>query len=457
MVVTVAHCVAYMDDVKIHFGESADGPDYTEEFPSCTWHGDGDWVEASGGTWSYYGKDIAFCKLNPGHPTPPYQPVMVPNGCEAQYARDVVLGPDAELYGFPIELVASGLEGEMSDTSGNKRAAPGGLWREMYNATTGDMRVYSMLPEMEDGWQMGIDPLTVFGGDSGGPAYFQLLNGSWRVVGLNANPIMRLDNFGDGLGQIARRYVMSTSLPRYLRWIERTSMVDISPCHDWVGGKWVYAWNSSCGAEYDTSPDASSSDWPACTSGTVSSSTACSGWTPPNPDNKKSPSEADAILRLALNGPGPFPDDSLWGEQKLPQWDGTGGNDSLVWSGNEATEVFGGRGHDSLFVGVGADELHGGVGDDLLYGGSENDVIVPGRGLDYVQGDGGSDRIIIRGTCEVVAGEVIDGGAGADTLYSPVNAAGLAARGVTLISVESVVVNHPALETGTCAGGSQLF
>jgi hypothetical protein len=293
--------------------------------------------------------------------------------------------------------------------------------------------------------------LTFFGGDSGSPSYFEMLNGTWRTLGLHTNRIQFYWDLGDGLGPVARVYGVFDSTPRHLRWIESDSGFDLTPCHDWDGAKWVWSGNQYCAWAYDLSPETSGSSWPNCISDYPSTVTECAGWTPPNPDNKVAPSDADGILDVAQYGAIPPQSGALFGRPKLSQWTGSIGNDSLTSTSRNSTESFGGRGHDSLFVGAGADEIHGGSGNDLLYGGADNDVLVPGRGLDYVQGDDGNDKIIIRGTCEIVSGEVINGGAGTDTLYSPVNLATLTGMGVTVSSIETVVINNAALEQGTCA------
>ena len=157
------------------------------------------------------------------------------------------------------------------------------------------------------------------------------------------------------------------------------------------------------------------------------------------------------LLGFALYGAGGVAADQMFGRNRLIQWVGTTGADGLTSTTRDANEVFGGRGNDSLFVGSGSDEAHGGVGNDMLVGGADNDVLVPGRGLDFVQGDAGNDKVIISGTCELLAGETISGGSGTDTLYTPVSLAALATLGVTVTSIESVVINHADLQLATCA------
>ncbi len=453
IVLTAGHCIAYMDDVQVAFGEEADDPEWLDVSPVCKAHSDGDWVFMNSpleSGWAYSGIDVAYCKLSSGHPTPPYSPVMVPNGCEAQYIRDKLFGDGSGPYGEAVEIVASGSESEPPAPLGTKRQAPANVVFEKYIEEAGEFEILNLLPEQEDGLQAETDPYTIWDGDSGGPVYFEMENGSWRTLGVIRHRLKLKPDLGDGLNQTFRLFAGLNSTPRHLGWIESNSLRDITPCHNWTGTEWSWVGGAGCGGEFDTSPDSSSSSWPGCSSGTVSTSTACSGWMPPGPDNKTSPSQADELLKFAINGPQVVSSNLLFGRNKLPQWIGTVGNDSYTSTTSESTEAFGGRGHDSLFVGVGADEVHGGTGNDLLVGGPQNDVLIGGRGLDYVHGDDGNDKIIIRGRCEIVAGETIHGGAGTDTLYTPVSLATLSALGVTVTSIEVVVINHPALHLATC-------
>ena len=57
---------------------------------------------------------------------------------------------------------------------------------------------------------------------------------------------------------------------------------------------------------------------------------------------------------------------------------------------------------------------------------------------------GGNDSIHLLAECAIVRGTTINGGPGFDTLYSPVPEATLVAHGVTLISIEQVVVVTPS-------------
>ena len=53
---------------------------------------------------------------------------------------------------------------------------------------------------------------------------------------------------------------------------------------------------------------------------------------------------------------------------------------------------------------------------DLLIGSSQSDIIIGGEGRDALHGGGGNDTFVYNAPSDLVAGELIDGGAGADTI-----------------------------------------
>jgi hypothetical protein len=65
-------------------------------------------------------------------------------------------------------------------------------------------------------------------GDSGGPAYLQMPDKTWRVFGITSR----------GLNGDASVTAIYTVMSRYLDWIEKDSGIDITPCRD-SGGAWV--------------------------------------------------------------------------------------------------------------------------------------------------------------------------------------------------------------------------
>jgi hypothetical protein len=76
-----------------------------------------------------------------------------------------------------------------------------------------------------------------------------------------------------------------------------------------------------------------------------------------------------------------------------------------------------------------------------------NNVIIPGPGKDQVITGDGDDIVVINDECEIVAGERISTGAGHDVVISPVDRAGLVARGVILGDVEEVRVERHSCQS----------
>lgn len=141
-----------------------------------------------------------------------------------------------------------------------------------------------------------------------------------------------------------------------------------------------------------------------------------------------------------------------------------GGGDNLVfaYAGNDvvaaaagADQVFGGTGrdillggaqddllsggsdHDRLFGGTGQDVLDGDEGNDTLRGGFGGDVLIDGLGDDRLLGGFGDDVFIFTET-SLIGGDgpdqdVMQGGAGHDTLYLALSQDTLAAIGDDLI------------------------
>lgn len=460
IVLTAAHCIAYTDHVQIFFGEHADTPYWGMPVQDCEVHPDGDWLEFTNINgnpyYEYHGKDLAYCKLPAGHPEPPYAPVLVPNGCETDYVRHRLFGPGASPYGDFVTYVSSGCEQDENCLAtdpdiviGTKRKAFGGrVLFETHVKAINSIGINMLQPGQEGGANSSMRAVT--NGDSGGPVLYSMPDGSWRVLGINNARSQGNYNLYDGNGQIIRNHVYVNSTPRWLHWIEATSSNDITPCHSWDGLKWSWEGNPLCGQSYDTSPESSSSSWPGCSSSTVAAATECAGWSGPAPGTETAaPSEAELILEFLVNGDGEVSGELL-GQLKLRQWIGTVQDDLANISGRVPFEVYVGRGNDVVYGSSRDDEIHGGVGDDLLMAGDGNDIVYPGRGMDYVDGGPGDDKIVIFGTCEIVDGEVIDGGGGYDVLYSPVSVEELLALGVTIRSIEEIVINHPDAQRSAC-------
>lgn len=144
---------------------------------------------------------------------------------------------------------------------------------------------------------------------------------------------------------------------------------------------------------------------------------------------------------------------------------GTAGADTLI-AGNQGQCILGAAGADMIdgrnsqdvvFGGVGADTalgsnatdtIDGGPDDDVLDGGNGGDLLVGGTGRDEVHGGLGPDILRIRGACEAMSGEILDGGDGPDRLESPLTLAELSALGVIVTDIEEFSLIAP--EAGRC-------
>ncbi len=128
------------------------------------------------------------------------------------------------------------------------------------------------------------------------------------------------------------------------------------------------------------------------------------------------------------------------------------GGDDVIRTGSGADIIDGGGGNDKIRAGEGADTVNGGAGDDaiVLVGTtgpsdySSSDITSAGGGYNL------SDLITLadlngRAVSEVVAGEVIDGGTGLNTLfiYGTVDLTGVTLSDVTILEVHSNVTLSP--------------
>jgi hypothetical protein len=101
--------------------------------------------------------------------------------------------------------------------------------------------------------------------------------------------------------------------------------------------------------------------------------------------------------------------------------------------------VYGGEGGDRIET-LGNSSVFGNEGDDTILVATGTNFMTPGPGRDYVEGGDGDDTVIINDVCEIVAGETLLGGAGSDTLITPLGEADLRARGVVVEGFENVIV-----------------
>lgn len=94
--------------------------------------------------------------------------------------------------------------------------------------------------------------------------------------------------------------------------------------------------------------------------------------------------------------------------------------DDTLYGGSGRDTLYGEFGDDALFGGAGADALFGGVGDDVLNGGAFGDVLDGGEGIDTADYDGASNRVQVSLLRDSAAGSAANG----DTLISIENISG---------------------------------
>lgn len=191
VLITAAHCLGGLG--LAGFGESSSSPQMTVGIQHCEAHP------------QYYdwGIDLAFCVLAEDAPEVAMVPVIM--GCEAE---ELMPGREAVVAGFGQSNEASGTGGGLKRfTSNTIDYTQGG---RIYLLGNGNGSCY---------------------GDSGGPAYIQLADGSWRVFAAVQGPHPQAPPLGCGFGGTY------TLIHTEMEWIESASGYDITPCFD-ADGSW---------------------------------------------------------------------------------------------------------------------------------------------------------------------------------------------------------------------------
>jgi hypothetical protein len=93
---------------------------------------------------------------------------------------------------------------------------------------------------------LGDNDSTACNGDSGGPAYVKLADGSWRVFGATSRGPQRCNG--------PTIYAM---IHPFVAWMEKTSGIDVTPCHDADG-----TWHPTAACRgFPMNPEASNGSW----------------------------------------------------------------------------------------------------------------------------------------------------------------------------------------------------
>ncbi|MCA6245069.1 MAG: hypothetical protein IM666_15060, partial [Phenylobacterium sp.] len=103
-----------------------------------------------------------------------------------------------------------------------------------------------------------------------------------------------------------------------------------------------------------------------------------------------------------------------------------------------SVSVVGQTGNENITGWTGVDSLSGQGGNDTLVGDAGNDTLQGGAGADSLVGGANDDTFLYTATSEVSVGEVVDGGAGTDTVR--VTGTTVFDPGVTFNNVESLLV-----------------
>jgi MYXO-CTERM domain-containing protein len=201
-----AHCIdpitGYTPD-HFAFGEDAWNPVATAAIDECVMH------PMYGGEESVWAYDLAYCTLAEAPPAVPIVPVLA--GCEAD---QLVPGGTVTIAGFGMNDEGSG----------------GGVGTKRWTTQT----IESIGDPVGDLFLLGIEGSSACYGDSGGPVFLQLADGSWRVAG--AASTTHPSEFG-GEFPTCGTGVVYELVHTELEWLEGATGIDVTVCHD--GAEWA--------------------------------------------------------------------------------------------------------------------------------------------------------------------------------------------------------------------------
>lgn len=223
VVVYAAHCGG--TSKTIHFGEDALAPARSVTTTDCQAYADYAGADDQAHDWAYCVLDEAITDL-------PITPPLF--GCETEQLE---VGREVALVGFGADV-----DGD----SGIKRWAATSLAA----VTPGNNTTTVGNPNLD-----GVP--SICSGDSGGPAFVQLDDGSWRTFGIASTVTGDCGGYGS-------HSMLAGAVP----WIEWHSGIDITPCHA-SDGSW--APGSACTNAYAHPAGLGSGGWPTWCSGTQAS------------------------------------------------------------------------------------------------------------------------------------------------------------------------------------------
>lgn len=213
LVVFAAHCMFFAGGQgpdTADFGETADAPARQVPTASCTMFPG--WVPDA----TQFGNDVAFCTLSESVDDVPIVPILM--GCETD-----VLMPDQE-----ITLVGFGVDDDL---------------------VLGTKREVTTIVNGFEGTEINVggSGASACSGDSGGPAFVQLADGSWRVFGITSR-----GTTGNCTDPSIYELIYD-----HVEWIETESGIDVTPCHGSDG-----TWNPSAICEgFPLTPSVGDTSW----------------------------------------------------------------------------------------------------------------------------------------------------------------------------------------------------
>jgi len=240
LVLTAAHCVDNVNEgtSRAYFGEN-DNEAASAVIDHCVTHPDGAPDSNVFGEASWDGVDLAYCILDDADPIPnlPIVPPMPPTGCERDWLEHLVY----ESGSHPtVTAVGSGCadyyNGGTECYDGVKRYVALQLIQQVAHQGS---------PTQLQVERFGQDYSGLMSGDSGGPLFKVLPDGSWRLLGVLHGT------------SLDRGYY--EAVPPYLHWIEASSGIDITPCHEFSNGEWVVA--GDCAGELPLDPNEAGASW----------------------------------------------------------------------------------------------------------------------------------------------------------------------------------------------------
>lgn len=242
VVITAAHCLLDDSDGLVAFtsiglGETSKPWAETVAIASCTAHPT---------------DDFGFCVLAEDLTDIPIVPVMAP--CETS---ELAAGKPVVEVGFGVTSTTDNATGRKKWIDGTLASAP------LPPDLPSPVEVYATTGN-QDGEYFG---------DSGGPLFFQMPDGSWRLIGEDCESPDIIS------GNTDPRISTYTSVPAHVVWAEETSGFDLTPCHDASG------WNPTAACTgFPTDPGAGVGSWAnQCQGETMFRQPTCQG-APPDAD-----------------------------------------------------------------------------------------------------------------------------------------------------------------------------